>query len=154
MEIFSLNFLQRINKEDCPITDDIILRNYFIVNFPEEMGVRYYDVISVNFLEDNICRFTIRNNHETLPLYNLFNYKCKKCGIINFFRRKKDEIHILQLKKEDMSIIYDNVLTNICVKKIYEEELTYKDGKPQEIIVDIKYKKRFLFNHATDKERE
>lgn len=148
-EKISLNFLQRINKEEFLLTDDIILKHNFLVNFPDEMCVRYYDVISVQFLEDNICRFTIRNNFTTYPLYYLNKYKCKMCG---FFKRKKDNIEIYQLTGADLNVAYKNTLTKVCIKKIYEENLSYKDSTPQEIVFDIKYKKRILTKNATNKE--
>lgn len=147
----SLNFLHRVNKEDFPLTDNILYKNYFLVNFPVELGVRYYDVISVQFLEDNICRFTIRDNDYTYPLYYLNKYKCKFC---NFFKRKKDNIEIFQLNSPDMKIVYKNILTNICIVKINEDILTYKESKPKEITFDVKYKKRILTKHATNKEGE
>ena len=100
-ERISMSFLQRVNKEGVPITDDIVFRNYFIVSFPDELGIRYYDVISVDFLEDNICRFTIRNNSETYPLYYINKYKHK---MSNIFKLKKDNIEICQLNKNGLVI--------------------------------------------------
>ena len=145
-----MSFLQRVNKEGVPITDDIVFRNYFIVSFPDELGIRYYDVISVDFLEDNICRFTIRNNSETYPLYYINKYKHK---MSNIFKLKKDNIEICQLNKNGLVIGYKNILTNISIKKIIEQTLDYRDEGAQEIILDIKYKKRILTKNATTEKR-
>lgn len=147
----SLKLLQRTYKEDYPITDDTLFNNYFIVSFPDELGIRYYDVVSTQFLGDNICRFTIRNNFSTFPLYHLHEYKRKNKGI---FSPKKDIIEIYQLCDSEMNIIYKNVLTKISIKNIYENMLSYKNDKPQEIVFDIKYRERILTKHATNKEGE
>ena len=67
-------------------------------------------------------------------------------------KRKKDNIEIYQLTGNGLEIIYKNTLTKICIKKIYEDILSYKDSTPQEIVFDIKYKKRILTKNATNKE--
>jgi hypothetical protein len=148
---YSLSFIQRINGENFPVTDDIMYNNFFIVKFPESMGIRYYDVISVHFLNNNVCRFVIRNNYTTYPLYHLNK---SKCWLHNIFKVKKENIEIIQLRK-NMEPVYKNVLTNIRVKNIYEAELSYKSDGVQEIMFDVKYSKRILSKYgSTNQEGE
>lgn len=142
---YSLSFIQRINSDNFPVTDDIMHNNFFIVKFPESMGVRYYDVVSAYFLNDNICRFVVRNNYTTYPLYHLNKTKCWLHNIFNF---KKENIEIIQLRK-DMEPVYKNVLTNVRVKNIYETELSYKNDGVQEIMFDVKYSKRLLSKYGS-----
>lgn len=139
-ENVSLKYVRRAFMDDVNIGEDFLFKNGFFVEFPEEFGIRFYDVISIKYMEDNICRFTIRNNSSNLPLFNLNKYKCKCCG---FFNKKNDNITIYNLNKYD-EIIFISTLHKICIKNITEEELTYTDDKPQTITFDIKYKKRIL----------
>lgn len=143
----TINYVQRAFMDDVNIGEDLINKNGFIVEFPEEFGIRFYDVISVNYLGEKMCRFTIRNNSTNLPLFNLNNYKCKCCS---FFKKKKSNIIIHHINKMN-EIVYTSILYNVCVKNIFEEELTYTDDNPQNIIFDIKYKKRIIEKYATNK---
>ena len=54
-----------------------------------------------------------------------------------------------------MEPVYKNVLTNIRVKNIYEDELSYKSDGVQEIMFDVKYSKRILSKYdSTNQEGE
>lgn len=119
--------------------DDLIFENNFLVKFPEELNIRYQDIISVKNIENNTYRFVI-NNTENFPLFNLENYKNKQN---NIFKKKKNNIIIYYMNK-NLQILYSIVLKDIKILKFIENELTYKNDNPQSIIIDIKYKNRIL----------
>lgn len=136
----TLNLAQRASLDDIDIGSDLIYKNAFIVVFPEKMGIRFFDVISIDFLEDKTCRFTIRNNSSNLPLFSLNKYKHSCC---NIFKRKRDDILIHHLDRQN-NLLFTSFLKKIKIKNIYEEQLSYKDDKPQTIIFDVKYVERII----------
>jgi hypothetical protein len=136
----TLNLTQRASLDDINLGSDLIYTNNFIVEFPEELGVRFYDVVSIDFLKDKTCRFTIRNNSTTIPLFSLNKYR-HSCS--NILKWKRDNISIHYLDREN-NLLFTSVLKKIKINDIFEEQLTYKDDKPQTIIFDIKYSKRTI----------
>ena len=136
----TLNYVQRAFMDDVNVGEDLLNKNGFIVEFPEEMGIRFYDVISMSYMGDKICRFTIRNNYANLPLLNLNKYKRTNSS---YFKNKKDDVIIYHINKLN-EIVYTTILHKISIKNIFEEDLTYTDDKPQKIYLDIRYKKRIL----------
>lgn len=146
----TLNLAQRASLDDIDIGSDLIYKNAFIVSFPEEMGIRFFDVISIDFIGDKTCRFTIRNNSTNLPLFSIYKYK-HSCS--NFLKWKRDDISIHHLDRQN-NLLFTSVLKKIKIKNIFEEQLSYKDDKPQTIIFDIKYAKRIIEKPCNQSEKE
>lgn len=136
----SLNLTQRASLDDINLGSDLIYKNNFIVDFPKELGVRFYDVISIDFLKHRTCRFTIRNNSSSIPLFALNKYRH---SYSNIFKWKRDDISIHYLDRSN-NLLFTSVLKKIKINDIFEGQLTYKDDKPQTIIFDVKYNKRTI----------
>ena len=136
----TLNLTQRAFLDDIDFGCDLIYKNNFIVEFPEKLGVRFFDVVSIDFLENKTCRFTIRNNASNLPLFSLYKYK-HNC--FSFFKFKKSNISIHCLDRSN-NLLFTNTLKNIKIVKIFEEQLSYKDDNPQTIVFYVKYSKRII----------
>jgi hypothetical protein len=119
-------------------TDDLIFENHFLVDFPFELGIRLYDVVSIIFTSKNTCKFTVRNNLATLPLIKLKKYKDKKR---NIFKHKRDNIIIHQLDKTLVEL-YSIILEDITIKKFDLSGFSYYNNKPQEITIDVKFKNK------------
>lgn len=136
--LYSVGLLQRSISERFSKGDEIAYSNYFLVFFPEELDITTFDVISIEFIGDDICRFVIRNNYDKCPIFSLNSYR-NKCNC--FFKRNKDIIEIDYINRKG-SIKYQSILKNISIKNIIESKLTYERSDIQTITFDVKYNKR------------
>lgn len=137
---YRIQFLHRILTEDSHV-GDVSLSNYFIIEFPEFFNLQAYDFESVTFLDDNVCRFVIRNNFSNYPLFTINEYikNKQKC----LFSKCNDKIFIKHLDRYG-KVRYSTELSNIKIVKVYESELTYKSDNIQTITLDVKYKNRTI----------
>lgn len=138
MEEYRINYLHRLIAEENKITNSMVFTNFFIVEFPEELQLRPFDVVSVDFLGDNMCRIVIRNNFDNCPLIKINEYIKKKWVP---FKHRDDEIKIKYIDKSGL-IRSISTLSGIKIKRVYEGILTYKSDGIQEISLDIVYNKR------------
>lgn len=140
MDGYRINYLHRLITEDNKVTESMAFTNFFIVEFPEKFNLRPYDVVSVEFTDDNVCKIKIRNNFDNYPLFMINEYVNKnKC----LFRRCKDSIKVNYINRIG-EVKCVSTLTDIVIKNVHEDALTYCEGNVQTITMDIKYKKRVI----------
>lgn len=137
---FRMHFVHRIMDEENHV-GEFCLSNYFIIEFPEFFNLEPYDFESVHFLDNNICRFVIRNNFSNYPLFTINEYIKNKQSCL--FSKCKDKIYIKYIDKSD-KVRYSTELSDIKIVKVYESELNYKNDGVQTITVDVKYKDRII----------
>ena len=137
---FRMHFVHRIMDEENHV-GEFYLSNYFIIEFPEFFNLEPYDFESVHFLDNNVCRFVIRNNFSNYPLFTINEYIKNKQSCL--FSKCNDKIYIKYIDKSD-KVRYSTELSDIKIVKVYESELNYKNDGVQTITVDVKYKDRII----------
>ena len=149
-EGYRAQYLKKVLSESKAIDKNAAFNNYFSVVFPEEMQIRAHDVVSIEFLKENKCRFTIINNYTNHPLIAINRFKNEGEKL---FKRRQKNIKIVYVNK--MGVIkMESILFGVKIVNIEEEKLSYMDDTPQKIVFDVEYKYRILQekNGATDKE--
>lgn len=134
------NIFKELDGEAIKKNGYLIFKNLFLVKFPKEFNIESTDVISVEFIDNEICRFIIKNNFINFPLFSLNKYSKKCCS---FFCRKNDSIVIDYLNRNGEKQ-YSARLTKVRIRNIKEDILTYYNDEPHTITVDIKFSKRIL----------
>lgn len=144
-----LQYYHRMVNENVEITDNYSYNNFFVVLFPKELNIRYYDVVSCENIGDKTFRFTINNNFDNYPLFSLNEYVQK---YKNIFKKNNDVIEIQHINKKGY-VEYITTLKNIKLCNIQEGSLSYYDNNIQRLTFDIKYKTRIIEkNGPTNKE--
>lgn len=142
---FRIQYYHRIMKENNAYLDTLSFMNYFMVNFPVELNIAFYDVISCEYIGDKTYRFVIKNNFERFPLYTLNEYCNKQC---RFFKKKKDNVEIYYLNRENEQK-YVTILKDIRINNIREGKLSYIENDIQTISFDVIYKAKIIEKNGT-----
>lgn len=134
-----IQYLHKLHEKGMTFENDLVLNNFFIAEFPEELNINYHDIISIMFINEYRCVVKIINNYENFPLFSLNLFKTKQRSIF----RKKSDIIIKHLDRNG-DIRYISKLKDIKIFNIFEDELTYLNDNTQTITFEVSFKKRIL----------